>query len=175
MLKKYMLFYLLALVLLIAVLLKIFGSSLPEAPQEASAAKKETETPEMSADSGDIGKNDDYFEAFRLEREGVRKQEMQYLDEVIATGSIDDETLNKALEQKMALVENMEKEFTIESMISAKGFTDSAVTFHSDSINVVVEANTLSDAEVAQILDIVRRETGASAKDIKISAGGTVG
>lgn len=173
MLKKYMGLYLLALVLLIAVLLKMFGTEIPRMTQET--AKITTEEKSVENIAPDDEAQDDYFESFRRERESIRRQEMQYLDEVIATGNIDAQTLDQALEQKMALVENMEKEFTIESMISAKGFKDAAVTFHSDSVNVVVGAQTLSSAEVAQILDIVRRETGASAQNIKITADGTGG
>lgn len=113
----------------------------------------------------------DYFETFRQDREEVRKLEMEYLDEVIAASATDQETLADAQGQKIALVENMEKEFTIESIIKAKGFEDAAVTFHSGTVNVVVKCDELNDGQVAQILDIVKNETGEPAKNIKVMAG----
>lgn len=113
----------------------------------------------------------DYFETFRQDREEVRKLEMEYLDEVIAASATDQETLADAQGQKLALVDNMEKEFTIESMIKAKGFEDAAVTFHSGTVNVVVKCEELNDSQVAQILDIVQKETGEPAKNIKVMAG----
>ncbi len=113
----------------------------------------------------------DYFETFRQDREEVRKLEMEYLDEVIAASASDQETLGDAQKQKLALVDNMEKEFTIESMIKAKGFEDAAVTFHSGTVNVVVKSNELNEGQVAQILDIVKRETGEPAGNIKVMAG----
>lgn len=113
----------------------------------------------------------DYFETFRKDREEVRTLEMEYLDEVIAASASDQETLADAQQQKLALVENMEKEFAIESMVKAKGFEDAAVTFHSGTVNVVVKSTELSDSQVAQILDIVQGQTGESAENIKVIAG----
>ena len=66
------------------------------------------------------------------------------------------------------LKENMEAEFTIENLLRAKGFSDAAVTFHKGSVNVVVDSPQLSSEQVAQILDVVTRETGESADNIKI-------
>lgn len=113
----------------------------------------------------------DYFATFRQDREEVRQLEMEYLDEVIAASASDQETLADAQKQKLTLVENMEKEFTIESMIKAKGFEDAAVTFHSGTVNVVVKSDELEDSSVAQILDIVQAHTGEPAKNIKVMAG----
>ena len=102
----------------------------------------------------------------------MRATEIEYLDEVIAVSYSDAETLADAQAQKMALVENMEAEFTIENLLRAKGFADAAVTFHKGSVNVVVDSPALSSEQVAQILDIVKRETGESADNIKIVSEG---
>lgn len=114
---------------------------------------------------------EDYFDTFREDREQVRKLEMEYLDEVIAASASDDETLADAKGQKLTLVENMEKEFTVESLIKAKGFEDAAVTFHAGTVNVVVKAEELSDRQVAQILEITKKETGEPAENIKVMTG----
>ncbi len=114
---------------------------------------------------------EDYFEAFRTERESVRELEIGYLDEIIATSASDAETLADAQAQKLALVNNMEAEFTIESLIRAKGFADAAVTFHGGSVNVIVDCETLSEEQAAQILDIVRSETGEPAENVKVIPG----
>ncbi|MEI3424655.1 MAG: SpoIIIAH-like family protein [Christensenellales bacterium] len=105
-------------------------------------------------------------------RESTRLLEIEYLDEIIAASANDSETLKDATEQKLRLVANMEAEFSAESMIRAKGFSDAAVTFHKGSVNVVIAAEELSSEEVAQILDIVKRETGEKTENIKIMAGG---
>ncbi len=58
---------------------------------------------------------------------------------------------------------------TIESLLKAKGFADAAVTLHEGSVNVVLSAETLTDEQVAQVLDIILRETDAGAEDVKIT------
>lgn len=113
--------------------------------------------------------NEEYFEVFRADRENVREDELTFLETVIANEHTDSETLKDAQQQKLAIIDSMEKEFTIESLLKAKGFADAAVTFHKGSVNVIVKADSLSDSQVAQIFDIVLRETGEEAKNIKLS------
>ena len=110
-----------------------------------------------------------YFANFRDERNLVRAQEIEYLRMILAEEDSDAETVQNAKERLMELVSNMEQEFAIESLIRAKGFLDAAVTLRSDAISVIIDGETLSDEEVARILDIVQTETGAEASKIKIS------
>lgn len=112
----------------------------------------------------------DYFTAFKDNREGVREREIAYLDSIISDPSTDSETLGEAQAQKLSIVECMEKEFTIENLVLAKGFKNAAVTFHKGSVNVIVDADSLSSEQVAQIMNIVIAETGEPASSIKISS-----
>ena len=163
--KKYLVLAVVAVLFVGAFVLNLAangeGTNNDETMADEAAAEAAAEPAESS----------DYFETFRQDREEVRKLEMEYLDEVIAASKSDQETLADAQSQKLALVENMEKEFTIESMIKAKGFEDAAVTFHSGVVNVVVKCDGLEDGQVAQILDIVQAQTGEPAKNIKVMAG----
>ena len=109
-----------------------------------------------------------FFAAYREERDNVRTQELAYLDAIVAQGG-DAETLNDAQKQKMDLVNAMETELTVENLVRSKGFSDVIVSLHNGNVNVVVGADTLSDEQVAQILDIVLRETGGAAENVKIS------
>lgn len=109
-----------------------------------------------------------FFESFRSERDNTRQQEIAYIDTIIEQGA-DAETMADAQQQKLSIVDSMEKEMTIESLLKAKGFTDAAVTLHEGSVNVVLAAETLADEQVAQVLDIVARETGEKAENIKIN------
>ena len=56
----------------------------------------------------------------------------------------------------------------IENLIKAKGFQDAVVLIDNDTANVIVQADKLSEQEVAQIQDIVTRQTGISIDNIKI-------
>lgn len=112
--------------------------------------------------------NASFFESFRKDRETTRTEEIGYLDAIITQGA-DADTLSDAQQQKLAIVDYMEKELTVESLIKAKGFSDAAVTLHKGSVNVILEAETLSDEQVAQVLDIILRETGEVADNVKVS------
>ncbi len=118
----------------------------------------------VSASAGATG----FFESFRTQRDTTREKEIAYIDTIIAAGA-DEETMAEAQQQKLAIVDSMEKEMTVESLLRAKGFTDAAVTLHTGSVNVIVKAEQLSDEQVAQVLDIVIRETGESAENIKLT------
>ena len=113
-----------------------------------------------------------FFASFRGERESVRQKEIEYLDSIITNTNSDKESLKDAQDQKIELTRIMEKEMIIEGLLKAKGFTDAIVTLRTGSVNVVVGAGKITDAQAAQILDIVRRETGESAENIKIIPGG---
>lgn len=134
-----------------------------EAAAEPAAAQRTEETV-VSASAG----NEGFFDSFRKERDTTRAQEINYLDMIVQQGA-DAETLADAQQQKLDIVGYMEKELTVESLLKAKGFSDAAVTLHAGSVNVILSAETLSDEQVAQVLDIVMRETGEGAENIKVT------
>ena len=109
-----------------------------------------------------------FFESFRKERDSTRAQEIAYIDTIIEQGA-DAETMADAQQQKLSIVDGMEKEMTIESLLRAKGFSDAAVTLHAGSVNVILSSEELVDEQVAQVLDIIVRETGEPAENIKIT------
>ena len=111
----------------------------------------------------------DYFVAFRNERNNIRAQEIEYLRAIISQGTADADTIADANARLMELVNNMEKEFTIENRIKAKGFLDAAVTFQNGTISVIIDGTSLTDEEVARILDIVRSESDLTTDKITIS------
>ena len=56
-----------------------------------------------------------------------------------------------------------------EAMIESKGFREAYVRMDDDTVDVVVDKETLTDAEVAQIEDIVKRKTGMDPSKIRIN------
>jgi len=53
-------------------------------------------------------------------------------------------------------------------LLEAKGFTNILVSINGDSVNVMVEAETLTDAQIAQIIEIVHRKTDISLENIVV-------
>ena len=135
---------------------------------KTESTSKPAEEPAQAVSASVRTGNANFFAAYREERDNVRTQELAYLDAIVAQGG-DTETLSDAQKQKLDLVNAMETELTVENLVRAKGFADVIVSMHKGNVNVVVGADTLSDEQVAQILDIVLRETGQAAENVKIS------
>ena len=131
---------------------------------DAKTAQANTAAVSVSAP----GAQGSFFDMYRSERDSVRTQELAYLDAIVAQGG-DEATLSEAQKQKMTLVDCMESELNTENLIRAKGFEEVIVSMHNGSVNVIVDADALTDEQVAQILDIVLRQTGETAENIKVS------
>lgn len=109
-----------------------------------------------------------FFSAYRSEREATRESEFLYLDAIISSETSSEAAKTAAEEQKLGLVERMEKEMQLESLVKAKGFEDAIVTMSDSGVNVVVGTAELTAEQAAQIYDIVRSETNLTAGDVKI-------
>ena len=109
-----------------------------------------------------------FFSAYRSEREATRESEFLYLDAIISSETSSEAAKTAAEEQKLGLVERMEKEMQLESLVKAKGFEDAIVTMSDSGVNVVVGTAELTAEQAAQIYDIVRTETDLTAGDVKI-------
>lgn len=134
--------------------------------ESATPAQANAEDVSQASSSGVVQMG--FFDSFRSERDTARTQEIAYIDSIIEQGA-DAETMADAQQQKLSIVDGMEKEMTIESLLKAKGFADAAVTLHAGSVNVILSAETLSEEQVAQVFDIIVRETGERTENIKIS------
>ncbi len=109
-----------------------------------------------------------FFAAYRSDREATRESEFLYLDAIITSETSSAEAKAAAEEQKLGLVERMEQELQLETLIKSKGFEDAIVTMSDSGVNVVVGAAELSAEQAAQIYDIIQSETTFKAADVKI-------
>jgi stage III sporulation protein AH len=110
----------------------------------------------------------DFFTDFRLDRERARGEQLEYLREAINNTKLDEATRKQAGEQWLAITRQVGKELELEGLIKAKGWDDCIVFVQDTSCTVVVKAEKLTQAQVAQIGDIVVRGTGLNAKAVNI-------
>lgn len=109
----------------------------------------------------------------KITREQVRAKNKESLQEIIDNKQLTGEQKKKAVNEMVELTKIAEKEAAAETMLSAKGFTDSVVSLSEESADVVVNAKELSEANRAQIEDIVIRKTGMAAENIVIIPAGS--
>ncbi len=105
----------------------------------------------------------------KVTREQVRAQNKESLNEIINSENLTDDQKQEAVNQLVEMTNLAEKEAAAETLLASKGFTDSVVSLTSDSADVVVNAVELTDANRAQIEDIVVRKTGVAAQNVVIT------
>lgn len=110
-----------------------------------------------------------FFNNYRSDRQDTRDQEKLYLDAIIASETTSAEAKANAEAERLKLVTNMDSIMNIENLIKAKGFSDVIVSANTNTINVIVETSGLTNAEVAQIVDVVKNNSDYSIDSIKIS------
>ena len=110
-----------------------------------------------------------YFVQAKLEREQARAKEKEILDEMINNKNLNESKRGECADEKIQIQRRIEKETAAESMIESKGFSEVYVRMDDNTVDVVVNKETLSEAEIAQIEDIVKRKTGLDANKIRIS------
>lgn len=105
----------------------------------------------------------------RLNRDQVRSQNRETLQEMIDSTSVTEAQRQSAVDSMLRMTQNAETEVAAETLLQAKGFTDVIVSITDTSVDVVVNEETLSEAQLAQIEDIVKRKTGKDASSIVIT------
>ena len=111
-----------------------------------------------------------YFTTYRSVRTTTRSEELVQLDSVIALYDKDSEKYTEAVNLKMKIVEIMEKELVLETMIKSKGFADAVVSIgvDSDNVNVFINSNELDMTTALSIYTCLKDEAGVDPLNIII-------
>lgn len=107
--------------------------------------------------------------AAKLQKEQTRAKNKETLLEIINNANITETQKQEAVNNMINITDIAEKETAAEILLEAKGFSDVVVSISSEGVDVVVNASELSEAQRAQIEDIIIRKTGAAAESIIIS------
>jgi len=105
----------------------------------------------------------------KLQKEQTRAQNKETLLEIINNSNISETQKQEAVNSMISMTDIAEKETAAEILLEAKGFDDAVVSIDGDSVDVVVNTEELTEAQRAQIEDIVIRKTGVSADAVIIS------
>ncbi len=158
--------------------------SVTEKPvQEDVAEVSPTAAPDSAETSENVGEavlvsstiGSEYFDSAKLSREQTRSKNKEILMEIINSSVATDTQKEDAVNEVIGLTSDSEKENAAETMLEAKGFGESMVSIVDGKVDVIVNANNLTEKEIAQIEDIVKRKTDAAAGDIVITPVGVAG
>ncbi len=123
-----------------------------------------------SDDIAEMANADAYFEEARATINMDRNQVISMLTDVIEETKDGSAEKNNATQQKLKIIDYMNKEKVMENLIKNKGFTDALVLMTDNSVNITVNKQEITQSDVAKICDIVMRETGRDASQIVIQS-----
>ena len=126
---------------------------------------QETDTPGEAVFTGSTG----FAAQAKISREQVRSQNKADLQDIINNEEIDDEEKQEAIHTMVSMTDLSEKEAAAELLLESKGFAGAVVSITDGSVDVVIGQSEITDAQRAQIEDIVKRKTDIAAENIVIS------
>ncbi|MCL2592705.1 MAG: SpoIIIAH-like family protein [Defluviitaleaceae bacterium] len=112
---------------------------------------------------------DTFFVQAKLDRENSRSQQQELLLNMINNQNLDQPQRAQFADAMLDIQRRIERESAAEAMIESRGFRGVFVRIGDNSVDVVVDKENLTEAEAAQIEDIIRRKTGMDVTEIRIS------
>ena len=105
----------------------------------------------------------------KLSRDQTRAKNTESLLEIINSEVVSEAQKQGAIEQMLELTDISERETGAETLLSAKGFEDVVVSISESKVDVVINQSEISDAQRAQIEDVITRKTGVPPENIVIT------
>ena len=118
------------------------------------------------------GTSENYFASVQVSRKRARDEAMEVLQSVAASASADEATVNQALTEISKLAMAIEQEANIETLIMAKGFAQCVAVINDDTARIVVSGTNLTQAQIAQINEIVYEQASILPVNITITEKG---
>ena len=104
-----------------------------------------------------------------LNKEQTRARNKETLLEIVNNEVVSEEQKQQAIDTMVQMTTIAEKENATETLLKTKGFENAVVSITDGSVDVVIGKTSLSDAERAQIEDIVKRKTDVGVEQITLS------
>lgn len=153
--------------LLVPVLVvKSFYFNKTSAPQP-EGTHPNREQNEMVADKSE---KSDFFATYRVERERIRGQQMEMLQNIIDDRNTEKAAREAASVRLMAITADMEKEMKAEYLVKSLGFLDCVVITQEGFTNVILQTDNLTEQQVKDIKSMLGQADAAKGDKFKITA-----
>lgn len=119
----------------------------------------------------DVVSTGSFFETSRLDRQSTRNFEIAELNAILEMeGDEYQEARQNALLRKQQIVDAMETEMLLETLLKAQGFEDVLVTVNAtfSNVSVIVDKDELTREDTVKIYNIIATETATSPEYVKI-------
>lgn len=139
------------------------------APDTQAAADERTPVAESPAGSAAAGEFSLFVDG-RLQRDQNRSLRMEVLREMLQDGDLSEEARRAAEEELMMLNRLAAQEADLENLLRAGGFADAVAFLYPEAGVVVLKAESLNQAEVAHVADLVARVADTPLEGISVMA-----
>lgn len=112
-----------------------------------------------------------FFATGRSDRQSTRNYEIAELNSILQMeGDEYADARKNALQQKQNIIDAMETELLLETLLRAQGFDDVLVTVNasSDNVSVIVDKDELSREDTVRIYNIIATEAKVAPEYVKI-------
>ena len=112
-----------------------------------------------------------FFQTSRLDRQPTRDYEIAELNQIInMEGDEYAEARQNALAKKQQIVDAMETELLLETLLKAQGYNDVLVTVNanSDKISVIVDKDELAREDTVRIYNVIATQASISHEYVRI-------
>lgn len=110
-----------------------------------------------------------FFVEYRLERERVRSQEIDMLQQMISNPNVSAESKAEAEKKLLRLQELMEMELLVENALRAQAFDHAVLIVQAEGALVITDVQDLSAEQILLIAEITAQSTGLLNSQVKIS------
>ena len=111
-----------------------------------------------------------FFAAAKLKREQTRSLNKETFLLIMNNENIADDAKETAISGLINLTAIAEKEDATETQLQAKGFSDAVVSIIDGKVDVIINAASVTEQDIAKAEDIIKRNTGVESTQIVISA-----
>jgi stage III sporulation protein AH len=107
--------------------------------------------------------------SLKMDREQTRAANQAVLMEVINNTALTEEEKKSAIDGLAQMTDIAQREAACELLLESKGFEEAIVSLSSEGADVIINATELSDAQRAQIEDVIQRKGNVDPAEIVIS------
>ncbi|MEW5785647.1 MAG: SpoIIIAH-like family protein [Bacillota bacterium] len=111
-----------------------------------------------------------FFVEYRLQRDRIRAQEVEMLEDVLNNPNTSTEAKVEAETLLLEIVQLMEQELLIENVLKAQGFDDAVFFFRNRVATVMIKKGELSEREFIQVTETVAGIIGIEREEVQVIA-----
>lgn len=111
----------------------------------------------------------DYFLAYRMNRDEMYSKRLEELAAAMSSAQASAQEIAEAKEEYDQLAAMQTTVETVEDLIKANGYSEAVVVARDNKVDVIVQADQLSNAQAVEIISLVKRHMNVPGMNVVVS------